>query len=68
MEEREVGGKLKQILRVLPYEKDPPKCSKCPSNMCKGKIMEAMLEKFQPARVVYIGDGSGDYCPATRLR
>ncbi|KAI9124519.1 hypothetical protein K1719_004441 [Acacia pycnantha] len=44
-------------------------CHLCPSNMCKGlvidKIRGCLPEKKR--RVVYIGDGSGDYCPTLRL-
>ncbi|KAK4279378.1 hypothetical protein QN277_011168 [Acacia crassicarpa] len=44
-------------------------CHLCPSNMCKGlvidKIRGCLAEK--KSRVIYIGDGSGDYCPTLRL-
>ena len=68
MEQRLVDGKSKDVLRVLPYELQPPQCSKCPSNMCKGKIIEDMIANLAPARIVYMGDGSGDYCAGTKLR
>ncbi|KAK3161784.1 hypothetical protein QOZ80_1BG0081380 [Eleusine coracana subsp. coracana] len=42
----------------------------CPPNMCKGLVLDRVLREAQVARkrVVYIGDGRGDYCPALRLR
>ncbi|OEL26122.1 Inorganic pyrophosphatase 1 [Dichanthelium oligosanthes] len=49
----------------------------CPPNMCKGKVMERILQeeeaKASAARrrrraVVYLGDGRGDYCPSLKLR
>jgi len=42
----------------------------CSPNMCKGEELDAFLERHQPAfdRVVYIGDGSNDFCPILRLR
>jgi len=46
----------------------------CPPNMCKGKVMERMLDelsmeagKRRRRRVVYLGDGRGDYCPTLKL-
>ncbi|KII92830.1 hypothetical protein PLICRDRAFT_51170 [Plicaturopsis crispa FD-325 SS-3] len=42
----------------------------CSPNMCKGDELEAFLAnhatKFD--RVVYVGDGSNDFCPIVRLR
>lgn len=48
----------------------------CPPNMCKGKVMEELLQELsaeaavgnrRPSRVVYLGDGRGDYCPTLKL-
>ncbi|KAI0733146.1 phosphatase phospho-type [Fomitopsis betulina] len=42
----------------------------CSPNMCKGEELEAFLEKHKPDydRVIYVGDGSNDFCPVLRLR
>ncbi|TVU09159.1 hypothetical protein EJB05_42604 [Eragrostis curvula] len=49
----------------------------CPPNMCKGKVMERILQeeeeeasagKRRRRAVVYLGDGRGDYCPSLKLR
>ncbi|KIM74350.1 hypothetical protein PILCRDRAFT_828346 [Piloderma croceum F 1598] len=42
----------------------------CSPNMCKGDELDAFLERHQPDfdRVIYVGDGSNDYCPVVRLR
>jgi len=42
----------------------------CSPNMCKGEELEAFLERHQPDfdRVIYVGDGSNDFCPVLRLR
>ncbi|KAJ7079157.1 phosphatase phospho-type [Mycena belliarum] len=42
----------------------------CSANMCKGEELEAFYARHTPTyeRVVYVGDGSNDYCPALRLR
>lgn len=42
----------------------------CPPNMCKGAVLDRVLREARAARkrVVYLGDGRGDYCPALRLR
>jgi len=42
----------------------------CSPNMCKGEELDAFLERHMPDfdHVIYIGDGSNDYCPVVRLR
>jgi len=42
----------------------------CSPNMCKGQELDAFLERHKPEfdRVIYVGDGSNDYCPVIRLR
>lgn len=63
-------------LDVQPYHTDqdsPHGCSLCPANMCKGIILDGLVggkdgEDRTVDKVVYIGDGRGDYCPALRLR
>ncbi|KAJ7680558.1 phosphatase phospho-type [Mycena polygramma] len=42
----------------------------CSANMCKGDELEAFYERHAPTfdRVVFVGDGSNDFCPARRLR
>ncbi|KAG8070253.1 hypothetical protein GUJ93_ZPchr0006g41320 [Zizania palustris] len=72
-------------LRVLPYHgfHGPSAAGHgcalptCPPNMCKGKVMERIMEESLPSdsggdapaarRVVYLGDGRGDYCPSLKL-
>ena len=40
-------------------------CAKCPPNLCKTQVLRDILSKeTQRPRVVYIGDGSNDVCPA----
>ncbi|KAK7268169.1 hypothetical protein RIF29_20859 [Crotalaria pallida] len=61
-------------LRILPYHdfnKCPHGCSLCPSNMCKGLIIERIQNSISPEenkRFIYLGDGAGDYCPSLRLK
>ncbi|KIY43278.1 hypothetical protein FISHEDRAFT_53744 [Fistulina hepatica ATCC 64428] len=41
----------------------------CQPNMCKGDELEAFLGRHGSFdRVIYVGDGANDYCPAVRLR
>lgn len=41
----------------------------CSPNMCKGEELSAFLKEREPFdKVVYIGDGSNDFCPILRLR
>uniref|UniRef100_A0A0G4FN04 Uncharacterized protein n=1 Tax=Chromera velia CCMP2878 TaxID=1169474 RepID=A0A0G4FN04_9ALVE len=62
----------KGILRVRPYhpQEEPHGCSLCPPNLCKGRVLERDMGILGPesARIVYIGDGGGDFCAAVRLR
>nr|GEY13999.1 inorganic pyrophosphatase 2-like [Tanacetum cinerariifolium] len=60
-------------LRILPYHDFrnlPHGCTLCPSNMCKGKIIERIQSTFtakEKRRVIYVGDGAGDFCPSLKL-
>ncbi|OQS04671.1 transmembrane protein [Thraustotheca clavata] len=58
------------ILRVRPFHPKvalPHGCPKCPVNMCKGSILKTILAAKDYSKVVYIGDGGGDFCPASQL-
>ncbi|EQC37059.1 hypothetical protein SDRG_05286 [Saprolegnia diclina VS20] len=58
------------ILRVHPFH---PKadalhgCPKCPVNMCKGAILRSIKAAKSYTKIVYIGDGGGDFCPTSEL-
>ncbi|KAM3380116.1 hypothetical protein P3S68_005689 [Capsicum galapagoense] len=63
-------------LRILPYH-DFHTCSHgcnnhvCPPNMCKGLVIERMqasLAKEVKKRMIYLGDGPGDFCPSLKLK
>ncbi|KAI3766471.1 hypothetical protein L2E82_16531 [Cichorium intybus] len=60
-------------LRIFPYHdfhKSDHGCNLCPPNMCKGKIIEriqATLTTEGKKRIIYLGDGAGDFCPSTKL-
>lgn len=58
-------------LRILPYhdfKKSPHGCYRCPPNMCKGLVIERLLSEEGSKKLIYLGDGSGDYCPSLKLR
>ncbi|PFH53831.1 hypothetical protein AMATHDRAFT_136744 [Amanita thiersii Skay4041] len=42
----------------------------CNPNMCKGEELEAFLNRHAPRynRIIYVGDGTNDFCPVLRLR
>ncbi|WOL11158.1 hypothetical protein Cni_G19919 [Canna indica] len=45
-------------------------CGLCPPNMCKGKVIDRIqASSFTEGkkRLIYLGDGQGDYCPSLRL-
>ncbi|KAG5630597.1 hypothetical protein H5410_002314 [Solanum commersonii] len=58
--------------RILPYvdfQKYPHGCNLCPPNMCKGMMVEriqASMAKEGKKRMIYLGDGIGDFCPMER--
>ncbi|PIN02579.1 putative haloacid dehalogenase-like hydrolase [Handroanthus impetiginosus] len=60
-------------LRISPYidfHSCPHGCSLCPPNMCKGKIIERIQASFSKEgnkRMIYLGDGIGDFCPSLKL-
>lgn len=45
-------------------------CTEFQSDIYPGDELEAFLERHKPAfdRVIYVGDGSNDFCPVLRLR
>jgi len=85
-------------LRIQPFhpfiEGPPHGCTLCPPNMCKGSIINEMIQKsdemiqktlvegesvemihnsleeesMNKKRFIYLGDGSGDFCPSLKLR
>ncbi|GLT58341.1 hypothetical protein SLA2020_312410 [Shorea laevis] len=59
-------------LRIIPYHdytKSPHGCTMpCPPNMCKGKIIERIQASLEgKKKIIYLGDGAGDYCPSLKL-
>ncbi|OAY84434.1 thiamine phosphate phosphatase-like protein [Ananas comosus] len=47
-------------------------CGLCPPNLCKGMIIErirssALAAEEKKRRLIYVGDGKGDYCPSLKL-
>lgn len=60
-------------LRIFPYHdfnKSPHGCNTniCPPNMCKGKIIERIQASLEgKKKIIYLGDGAGDYCPSLKL-
>lgn len=64
------SGLLKLRRRVDPAGPQHSCKVGCSPNMCKGEELDAFLARHQPAfdRVIYVGDGSNDFCPILRLR
>ncbi|CAL1394742.1 unnamed protein product [Linum trigynum] len=61
-------------LRISPYHdftKSSHGCTLCPPNMCKGLIIEriqaTIAKKGGNKKLIYLGDGAGDYCPSLKL-
>jgi len=68
--EWEPSGLLNLRRRVDPNGPQHPCKIGCSPNMCKGEELDAYLARHhtQFDRIVYVGDGSNDFCPALRLR
>ncbi|CAH1422756.1 unnamed protein product [Lactuca virosa] len=58
-------------LRILPFHdfhKSEHGCNLCPPNMCKGKVIERIQATVAgEKRIIYLGDGAGDFCPSRKL-
>ncbi|GAA0176053.1 phosphatase [Lithospermum erythrorhizon] len=60
-------------LRIFPFhdfQLSSHGCERCPPNMCKGLIIEriqASLVNEGKKRMIYLGDGSNDFCPSLKL-
>lgn len=59
-------------LRIFPYHgaAAPHGCNLCPSNLCKGRLIEQIqvsLSESESKRLIYLGDGNNDFCPALKL-
>jgi len=63
------SGLLKLSRRVDPSGPQHKCKVGCSPNMCKGDELDAFLKR-SPAydRVIYVGDGTNDFCPVLRLR
>ncbi|KAF3450625.1 hypothetical protein FNV43_RR06714 [Rhamnella rubrinervis] len=58
-------------LRIFPFHdftKSSHGCGLCPPNMCKGVIIERIQSEEEGKKFIYLGDGSGDYCPSLKLK
>ncbi|XP_050231736.1 inorganic pyrophosphatase 2-like [Mercurialis annua] len=55
-------------LNIAPFH-DHGCCHLCPANMCKGLIVERIKASMEgkKKRIIYLGDGEGDYCPSMKL-
>ncbi|KAJ3567618.1 hypothetical protein NP233_g6252 [Leucocoprinus birnbaumii] len=64
-------GDLLKLRRKIDPDGPQHNCSVgCAPNMCKGEELTAFLERQgnQFDRMIYVGDGSNDFCPSLRLR
>ncbi|NXA73784.1 PHOP1 phosphatase, partial [Thryothorus ludovicianus] len=64
------GVDRRGFLTLGPYHSH--KCLECPPNMCKRKVLaeyvaERARQDVEFQRVLYVGDGANDFCPAGAL-
>ncbi|XP_057869961.1 thiamine phosphate phosphatase-like protein isoform X2 [Cryptomeria japonica] len=65
----EKSGRLR-ICPFHPFTVAPHGCNLCPPNMCKGAVIDEMRKSIEDGfnkRFIYLGDGSGDFCPTLKL-
>ncbi|KAH9615130.1 hypothetical protein KSS87_008163, partial [Heliosperma pusillum] len=58
-------------LRILPHHdftKSSHGCNLCPPNMCKSHAIKRILSEEEKKKIMYLGDGKGDYCASLKLR
>ncbi|KAI8088884.1 phosphatase phospho-type [Halteromyces radiatus] len=56
----------RRILATAPPHNCPNVCA---LNICKGQEIDTYIRNHGPfQKIIYVGDGKNDYCPATRLR
>ncbi|KAK7294320.1 hypothetical protein RJT34_17209 [Clitoria ternatea] len=61
-------------LNICPYHdylKSSHGCNLCPPNMCKSLVIERIQNSLAAAgnkKVIYLGDGNGDFCPSLKLK
>ena len=60
------GGRL-AITPFHPAAAPPHGCPHCPTNLCKGAVLRRWIDELAPSAVLYVGDGSGDFCPSLHL-
>jgi 2,3-diketo-5-methylthio-1-phosphopentane phosphatase len=60
---------LNLLIESYQPETVPHHCPYCPMNLCKSLVLKKFCEESEVpySQVIYIGDGSGDYCPAAHL-
>ncbi|SJK97511.1 uncharacterized protein ARMOST_00763 [Armillaria ostoyae] len=68
--EWEPSGLLNLRRRIDPHGPQHDCTVGCSPNMCKGEELDAFLTRHAPAydQIIYVGDGSNDFCPILRLR
>lgn len=54
-------------LLVLPFE-EQTQCDLCPANLCKGAVVQQLIDSGVYKRVVYVGDSCNDLCAMRHLR
>ncbi|KAI0268767.1 phosphatase phospho-type [Gloeopeniophorella convolvens] len=68
--EWDAAGLLKLRRRIDPSGPQHACKVGCDLNMCKGEELDAFLARHAVGydRIIYVGDGSNDFCPVLRLR
>ncbi|KAL7100077.1 hypothetical protein ACP275_09G126000 [Erythranthe tilingii] len=64
-----VNGEGRLIISpYVDFLTSPHGCNLCPPNMCKGMIIKRIQANEGNKKMIYLGDGVGDFCPSLKLK
>ncbi|KAG0293167.1 putative phosphatase phospho1 [Dissophora globulifera] len=60
-------GRL-NVVRFHGLDQPPHNCPlPCQPNLCKGQVLQKLIDAQTWQQVIYMGDSTNDFCPSTRL-
>jgi pyridoxal phosphate phosphatase PHOSPHO2 len=56
-----------RVQQLVPPDK-PHGCGLCERHICKGQLVDKLVQESGCERVIYVGDGGGDFCACVALK